>query len=99
MKNSLSVTKLFDVGPLFNHHHVFLLFSGVTGYLCRAYLEQLIQRIPLESEAKAMKVLSVCEKQEMTEAGKYLLISFFLCCVSCLPVQLQGVHRKLRALH
>ncbi|XP_038067379.1 nuclear pore complex protein Nup85-like [Patiria miniata] len=49
------------------------LWQVVAGYLdhCpqfgRHYLELFIERIPLQSERKAMKVLRVCEEREMTE--------------------------------
>lgn len=36
----------------------------------RVYLELLIERVPLDTERKALKVLRICEKRQMNEQGK-----------------------------
>lgn len=35
----------------------------------RAYLEQFVDHLPLETEKKAYKVLQLCEHRSMTEQG------------------------------
>ncbi len=55
---------------------IFSLWQVVAGYLdhCpefgRHYLELFIERVPLQSEKKAMKVLRICEEREMTDQVK-----------------------------
>lgn len=36
----------------------------------RVYLELLIERVPLDTERKALKVLRICEKRQMNEQGE-----------------------------
>lgn len=43
----------------------------------RVYLELQIERIPLDTEHKALKVLRICEKRQMSEQGSTL------CPLSC----------------
>lgn len=43
--------------------------------LGRVYLELHIERIPLSTERKALKVLRICEQRQMTEQGEPALLS------------------------
>lgn len=42
----------------------------VTFITYRAYLEHFIERLPLETERKAQKVLYLCESRGMTDQGE-----------------------------
>lgn len=35
------------------------------------YLELQIERVPLDTERKALKVIRICEQRQMTEQGRY----------------------------
>lgn len=54
----------------------------------RVYLELQIERVPLDTERKALKVLRICEQRQMSEQGSALfpcaLLSFYihLCCTN-----------------
>ncbi|CAH2302430.1 nuclear pore complex Nup85 [Pelobates cultripes] len=55
---------------LFSHHSLWQLGVSYFDYCPeqgRAYLELHIERIPLTTEKKALKVLQICEKRQMTE--------------------------------
>lgn len=47
----------------------------------RVYLELQIERVPLETERKALKVLRICENRQMSEQGDAPTDS----CVSSFP--------------
>ncbi|XP_062388208.1 nuclear pore complex protein Nup85 [Sardina pilchardus] len=55
---------------LFTHHSLWQLavdyFDHCQGF-GRVYLELLIERVPLDTERKALKVLRICEKRQMNE--------------------------------
>lgn len=53
--------------------------------LGRVSLELHIERIPLSTEQKALKVLRVCEQRQMTEQGEWLLCPAYLCAHAVLP--------------
>lgn len=44
----------------------------------RQYLEHFIEKLPIDTERKAYKVLSVCEKRNMSEQGKGYGMCYFL---------------------
>ncbi|XP_023600522.1 nuclear pore complex protein Nup85 isoform X2 [Myotis lucifugus] len=59
---------------LFSHHSLWQLGVDYFDYcpeLGRVSLELHIERIPLSTEQKALKVLRICEQRQMTEQGKY----------------------------
>ncbi|XP_048970529.1 nuclear pore complex protein Nup85 isoform X5 [Canis lupus baileyi] len=59
---------------LFAHHSLWQLGVDYFDYcpeLGRVSLELHIERIPLSTEQKALKVLRICEQRQMTEQGKY----------------------------
>ncbi|XP_053426919.1 nuclear pore complex protein Nup85 isoform X4 [Nycticebus coucang] len=59
---------------LFAHHSLWQLGVDYFDYcpeLGRVSLELHIERIPLNTEQKALKVLRICEQRQMTEQGKY----------------------------
>lgn len=43
----------------------------------RVYLELQIERVPLDTERKAIKVLRICEDRQMSEQGECLRVSDF----------------------
>jgi len=42
----------------------------------RVYLELQIERVPLDTERKALKVLRICEQRQMSEQGSILSFRF-----------------------
>ncbi|KAM5126398.1 nuclear pore complex protein Nup85-like, partial [Mantella aurantiaca] len=55
---------------LFSHHSLWQLGPDYLDHCPdqgRSYLELLIERVPLTSEKKALKVLRICEQRQMTE--------------------------------
>lgn len=44
----------------------------------RVYLELQIERVPLETERKALKVLRICEQRQMSEQGNTFFIIYFV---------------------
>ena len=38
-------------------------------FCCREYIQNYIERIPLETEQKAHKVIRICEQREMHDQG------------------------------
>ena len=38
---------------------------------CRKYLEHYIDHMPIETQRKAEKILTICEKRNMAEQGKF----------------------------
>lgn len=44
----------------------------------RVYLELQIERVPLDTERKALKVLRICEQRQMSEQGPPFFFLFFL---------------------
>lgn len=44
----------------------------------RVYLELQIERVPLDTERKALKVLRICEQRQMSEQGHTFSLSLIL---------------------
>ncbi|TRY95728.1 hypothetical protein DNTS_022128 [Danionella cerebrum] len=58
---------------LFTHHSLWQLAVDYLDHcpeLGRVYLELQIERVPLDTERKAMKVLRICEERQMSEQGE-----------------------------
>lgn len=56
----------------------------------RVYLELQIERVPLDTERKALKVLRICEHRQMSEQGNTIyspLTHPFCIIVFCFPLQ------------
>ena len=56
------------------------LFSSVDEFallcICRAQLEVYVERIPLECDKKAVKVLRLCEQYGLPDQGRFQLVAF-----------------------
>ena len=64
----------------------------------RVYLELQIERVPLDTERKALKVLRICEKRQMTEQGghhTHTHTNIILTLGLSLPLKCAHKHRNL----
>ncbi len=69
----LDQTEYLVLTNLFVHLHFLLIFALLSLiFLSRHYLELYIERIPLQSERKALKVLRLCEDRDMQEQSKFI---------------------------
>lgn len=52
------------------------------------YLELQIERVPLDTERKALKVIRICEQRQMTEQGRYDAYTYIRILTRSYPKQL-----------
>ena len=43
-------------------------------FCCREFIQNYIERIPLETEQKAHKVIRICEQREMHDQGNQIFL-------------------------
>ena len=63
------ICSLSSLVPFCSNKSVENIYPMFCLYFFSHYLELFIERVPLQSEKKAMKVLRICEQREMTDQG------------------------------